>query len=58
MRKDNLGLFVGIPCSEYLDEMLSVVHFYNVGIRVTFSLGPKAAVDINPRKIYNNRDYY
>ena len=53
-------LFVGIPWSEYLNELLSdetygdqitlnaVAHLYNVCIRVISSLGPQAAVDINP----------
>ena len=53
-------LFVGIPWSEYLNETLSdetygdlitlnvVAHLYNVCIRVISSLGPQAAVDINP----------
>ena len=53
-------LFVGIPWSEYLNEMLfdetygnqitlnAVAHLYNVSVRVIWSLGPEAAVDINP----------
>ena len=53
-------LFVGIPCSKYLNEMLSdktyrdqitlttVAHLHNVCIRVISSLGQQAAVGINP----------